>query len=226
MQHSSGRCNNSLILSQVSGKIVTYALAFGEGARATVKGLRFFGTTLAMWNMHSSTVEGCDFDHPSFSRRSLAAFDANATKSPYYLNEPPYNLPFAELDATAAKLKGAAPTILSGKKLDKYSPDPQPTCTAVTDSYGDCTKHVIRRNTFKYTDGIALFLYRTADDLIEDNLFQHIDYSAVGIGFGMALRTAFGLPTAQYCKSQGFMLSRMPLRSGGILSNGLQTQSG
>ena len=56
----------------VSGKIVTYALALGEGARGVVRNIKFYGTTIAMWNMHTCTLEGCDFLYPSFSLRALS----------------------------------------------------------------------------------------------------------------------------------------------------------
>jgi hypothetical protein len=58
--------------------------------------------------------------------------------------------------------------------------------TSLTRTVGSCTKNVIRDNTFQYTDGVALLLHRTGEDLVENNLFSHIDYSAVGIGFGVS----------------------------------------
>ena len=65
---------------RVTGKVQTYALAFSGCEGLTLRGLAFHATAVLLYNSEEATVDGCTFDYPSASRRSLGAteieFDA------------------------------------------------------------------------------------------------------------------------------------------------------
>jgi len=167
----------------VFGKINTYALAVGGPAgQVEVSNINFFATTLFFFNAYNSTLAENVFDYPSFSRRALGD-----TTSPYLLTGAPYDPDLAGIWKlhTLKTLIGAAPTFFGAYRMDDFESQCEK-MTSLTRTVGSCTKNVVRDNTFRYTDGVALLLHRTGEDLIENNLFSHIDYSAVGIGFGVS----------------------------------------
>ena len=70
----------------VYGKTISYSIVVNEGDGVTVKGIKFFASTLFLWNSVVCVVRDCVFDYPSYSKRSLGMVEqvlANSNPHPH-----------------------------------------------------------------------------------------------------------------------------------------------
>lgn len=129
----------------IEGKVQTYAFRGDTCDNITFRELHFFGTTVGFKQSHHITIDSCDFDYPSYSKRMLGD-----------LSEP-------EVAEMVQRLR-----------VDESS----------------C---IVRNSNFSYTDGPALRM-GGADNLVEENLFEYVDYSVTTKwGFTLDMLYSFNL---------------------------------
>ena len=156
------------------GKVATWAIVLYDCSNVTLKGLRFFATTVGMAQSGSTdgetgealggnSVVGSVFDYStaSFRPRGVAA-ELTPDRLPGYAAWP---LWYRE-GSTLFQFPGGAPMF------------------SICQQQFDCaTNSRFVNNTIRHTDSPAMVFTRGDENLVENNVLEHIDYAAVGNAF-------------------------------------------
>eukprot|EP00945_MAST-04E_sp_MAST-4E-sp1_P005707 g5707.t1 len=139
--------------ANIYGKNSTFGVVLDKSTGVTIDGLKFFGTTLIMWDSVSCSVLNSEFLYPSFSKRALGM-----VKGTYNPGGTWYD------GGNKLKFTGAASTTVASNDLYR-------------------TNSTWKNNKFKFTDNAALLFSNNGLDTVYNNYFNHIDYSGVGYSF-------------------------------------------
>lgn len=152
-------------LGEVRGKVQNYAMIFYASTGIQLRGINFFATTFLMYETTHSSVTDCSFMYPSYHKRAL-----NETHSSDGYS---YTSSFApKLDALDSNV---------GKVLKLKSGTGSPTLIGKKSSYDSAPCNVtISNNFFGYTSEAAMKFVRCSANIIENNYFKDIAYSAAG----------------------------------------------
>ena len=151
----------------VTGKAQTYALAFDACDGLTLRDISFFATTVLLYESPDATIEGCTFDFPSASRRSLG---------------------FAASEFDAEGAFGIHPVSATlGLSPDRASFDVEVPSTWIGKRpwlLPDGTRTVVRGNTVRRTEGAAFYCSRCSHDLFEQNVVEQAGHPFARAAFG------------------------------------------
>jgi hypothetical protein len=157
--------------TSLHGKVASWAIVLHDCTNVTLKGLRFFATTIGMFqsaSTHAGTGEPlggnavveCTFDYSTSSLRPRGV--VAQLRPDLLLGYTAWSEWYPEGNSLVA-IPGGAPMFFVCQQLK------------------DCeTNTRIINNVVRHTDSPAFVLIRGNGDLIENNVLEHIDHAAMG----------------------------------------------